>query len=97
MEIVLRRILEIETIPNKRKENITVRKVHEIVKFSEACTRLTNVQPRYLAASRIIQCARLHTGWSIVRRKLRKRKLAGVTVTGADVGHVLPSLRFCNQ
>jgi len=38
----------------------------------------------------------VHAGWSIVRRKLRKRKLAGVTVTGADVSHVL-LLRFCNQ
>lgn len=40
---------------------------------------------------------RLYTGWSIVGRKLRKRKLAGVTVTGADVGHVLPRRRRCGS
>lgn len=64
-------------------------------KRQDVCRRST-ADPDFILR-RIIQRSRLYTGWSIVRRKLRKRKLAGVTVTGADVGHVLPRRRRCGS
>ena len=60
-------------------------------------TRAQDARYPDFIARRIIHRPRLYTGWSIVGRKLRKRKLAGVTVTGADVGHVLPRRRRCGS
>lgn len=83
-----------------RSLRITVRKTRLNSKVRIDASSNTRAQDaRYpdFIARRIIHRPRLYTGWSIVGRKLRKRKLAGVTVTGADVGHVLPRRRRCGS
>lgn len=83
-----------------RPLRITVRKTRLNSKVRIDASSNTRAQDaRYpdFIVRRIIHRPRLYTGWSIVGRKLRKRKLAGVTVTGADVGHVLPRRRRCGS
>jgi len=73
----------------------TTREIGSSLRSIRQRARVRGLSIRAYARTHATHARPVRAGWSIVGRKLRKRKLAGVTVTGADVSHVL--LRFCNQ